>query len=96
MICNIVVHRYGDNVKIVHFIGVSKPWHAAFDEVTGEPVPRHATDMHASKHLKAWWQIYHDDVVAEMSALSKAVETKAVVQEPTHAETEPAQVRVPA
>jgi len=83
--------KYGDNVKIVHFIGVSKPWHAAFDEVTGEPVPRHETDMHASKHLKAWWQIYHDDVVAEMSALSKDVETKAVVQEPTPTETDPAQ-----
>lgn len=77
--------KFGDNVKIVHFIGVSKPWHAAFDEVTGEPVPRHATDLHASKHLKAWWQIYHEDVVAEMSALSKAVEQGVAIEKPASA-----------
>lgn len=57
--------KFGENVKIVHFIGVSKPWHAAFDQ-SGQPVPRQSTDKHAVEHLKNWWQIYHSDVVPQM------------------------------
>jgi len=57
--------KFGSNVKIVHFIGVSKPWHAAFDQA-GQPVPRQSEDKHAIEHLKNWWQIYHSDVVPQM------------------------------
>ena len=74
--------RYGDSVKIVHFIGVSKPWHAAFDEATGAPVPREPHDAHASKHLVAWWQIYHQDVVREMGEVSKAVDQMLRIADP--------------
>jgi len=74
--------KYGDSVKIVHFIGVSKPWHAAFDDKTGLPIPREPHDAHASKHLVAWWQIYHQDVVKEMGEVSKAVDQMLKVTDP--------------
>lgn len=63
--------KYGQNVKIVHFIGASKPWHASFDQV-GQPVPRQSEDKHAIEHLKNWWHIYRSDVVPKMGTASKA------------------------
>jgi len=63
--------KYGESVKIVHFIGVSKPWHAGFDSETGTYVPNEPHDAHASKHLQFWWQIYHSDVVKDMKAVNK-------------------------
>jgi len=62
--------KFGENVKIVHFIGVSKPWHAAFDQ-SGQPVPRQSADKHAVEHLKNWWQIYHSDVVPQMRNITQ-------------------------
>jgi len=84
--------KFGDSVKIVHFIGVSKPWHASFDDSTGEPVPREPHDAHASAHLKAWWNIYHQDVVREMSEVAKAVEQiRLDVSDPKNAHAKGAQ-----
>ena len=68
-----MVRRYGESVKIVHFIGVSKPWHAGFDSETGTYVPNEPHDAHASKHLQFWWQIYHSDVVKDMKAVNKVI-----------------------
>ena len=68
-----LVRRYGESVKIVHFIGVSKPWHAGFDSETGTYVPNEPHDAHASKHLQFWWQIYHSDVVKDMKAVNKVI-----------------------
>jgi len=67
--------KFGDRVKIVHFIGVSKPWHAAFDAATGQPVPRQAEDRHALKHLQNWWQIYQADVLPQMRTISQKLMT---------------------
>ena len=47
-------------MKIVHFIGASKPWHVQFDQA-GQPLSR-SGEEHANKHLMYWWQIFHSDV----------------------------------
>ena len=47
-------------MKIVHFIGASKPWHVQFDPA-GKPLSR-SGEEHANKHLLYWWQIFHSDV----------------------------------
>jgi len=51
---------FGHDVKIVHFIGASKPWHVQFDPA-GKPLSR-SGEEHANKHLMYWWQIFHSDV----------------------------------
>ncbi|XP_059082167.1 glycogenin-1-like isoform X4 [Tigriopus californicus] len=52
--------KYGNQVKIIHFIGVSKPWHVQFDP-SGQPQPR-LGEEHTLNHLKNWWHIFHSDV----------------------------------
>ena len=47
-------------MKIVHFIGASKPWHVQFDPA-GQPMSR-SGEEHTNKHLMYWWQIFHSDV----------------------------------
>ena len=51
---------FGHDVKIVHFIGASKPWHVQFDPA-GRPLSR-SGEEHTNKHLMYWWQIFHADV----------------------------------
>lgn len=53
--------RFGKNVKIVHFIGASKPWKCSFDE-NGNPVPNLPEDSHSRMHLKNWWNIHNTKV----------------------------------
>ncbi len=47
-------------MRIIHFIGASKPWHVEFDP-SGVPQPRYGEE-HTVDHLKKWWQIFHTDV----------------------------------
>jgi len=51
---------FGRDVKIVHFIGASKPWHVQFDSA-GRPLSPQGEE-HSNKHLTYWWQIFHSDV----------------------------------
>jgi len=51
---------FGHDVKIVHFIGASKPWHVQFAP-SGQPLSR-SGEEHTNKHLAYWWQIFHSDV----------------------------------
>ena len=54
------IFRFGHNVKIVHFIGTSKPWHVKFDN-SGQPQPQ-LYEEHTAQFLKQWWHIFHTDV----------------------------------
>jgi len=63
--------QYGHNVKIVHFIGTSKPWHVKFDS-RGQPQPELYED-HTSQFLKQWWNIFHTDVKPAMSKMGDHV-----------------------
>jgi len=60
---------FGHNVKIVHFIGSSKPWHVKFD-VNGQPQPQ-LYEEHTYQFLQHWWHIFHTNV---KPALSQVVE----------------------
>lgn len=74
MIC-VVYHlcgyfRYGQNVKIVHFIGTSKPWHVKFD-AHGQPQPQ-LYEEHTAQFLKQWWNIFHSDVKPSLTKVVSA------------------------
>ena len=51
------VHRFGKNVKVVHFIGAVKPWHHTFNTATGQVEPQ-AETIHHGGYLQAWWSIF--------------------------------------
>ena len=51
---------YGRNVKIVHFIGATKPWLIRFDEAGTALIGD--TEKHSHDHLKLWWQIFNNSV----------------------------------
>lgn len=59
---------YGHRVKIVHFIGATKPWHVKFDSV-GQPLAG-PLEAHTQDHLSRWWNIFHSDVKPKLSELA--------------------------
>jgi len=61
--------HYGHNVRIVHFIGTSKPWHIKFDN-QGQPQPR-LYEEHISQFLQQWWNIFHADVKPIMAKMGE-------------------------
>jgi len=52
--------RFGQDVKIIHFIGSTKPWQVSFDHL-GEAV-LDGSAVHTSSFLRLWWQIYSTEV----------------------------------
>eukprot|EP00088_Acartia_fossae_P034971 TRINITY_DN35968_c0_g1_i1.p1 TRINITY_DN35968_c0_g1~~TRINITY_DN35968_c0_g1_i1.p1 ORF type:complete len:330 (-),score=98.77 TRINITY_DN35968_c0_g1_i1:325-1314(-) len=52
--------KFGKNVRIVHFIGATKPWLVTFDE-QGLPLVGD-TEQHTKNHLQLWWQIFSTEV----------------------------------
>ena len=57
-----VFYRFGKNVKIVHFIGASKPWKCSFDR-NGDPVPNLPEDSNSLLHLRNWWNIHNTEIL---------------------------------
>jgi len=53
--------QFGKNVKIVHFIGALKPWHASFNTATGH-VESQAETYHHQEYLELWWSIFMQKV----------------------------------
>ncbi|XP_033334373.2 glycogenin 1 isoform X1 [Megalopta genalis] len=58
--------QFGDDVRIIHFIGITKPWLQYFDTLTGivQP-PMEAT--HLQPLLQLWWNIFCDKVHPHLS-----------------------------
>ena len=56
------ISRFGKNVKIVHFIGASKPWKCSFDR-NGDPVPNLPEDSNSIIHLRNWWNIHKTEIL---------------------------------
>jgi len=65
--------RFGQNVKIIHFIGASKPWLAHFDNF-GE-ASLGATEKHTSEYLRLWWQIFSNQVKPVISKQAENIDT---------------------
>lgn len=62
-------HRFGDNVKILHFIGQLKPWVINFDPVSKKAnAPQEY--KHLADYLDLWWSIFcgevHPKLVSDM------------------------------
>merc|ERR1712106_549705 len=52
--------QFGQQVKIIHFIGSSKPWLVSWD-ASGEPRTGFS-EKNMATHLKLWWQIFSSEV----------------------------------
>ena len=53
--------RFGENVKIAHFIGAVKPWLQHFDGTTSQVRPQPGQE-HQTELLQAWWDIFRSEV----------------------------------
>jgi len=60
--------KFGKDVKIVHFIGATKPWLVNFNH-QGEPLLGR-TEEHTKNHLCLWWQIFSNEVKPLISTSS--------------------------
>ncbi|XP_058124517.1 glycogenin-1 isoform X2 [Anopheles coustani] len=70
--------HFGQNTKILHFIGVAKPWLQNFNSETRKVyVPSEC--QHLANFLQYWWDIFADDVHSrlspDMSGLAGAIAT---------------------
>uniref|UniRef100_A0AAG5DMS4 glycogenin glucosyltransferase n=1 Tax=Anopheles atroparvus TaxID=41427 RepID=A0AAG5DMS4_ANOAO len=58
--------HFGQNTKILHFIGVAKPWLQNFNSETRKVyVPSEC--QHLANFLQYWWDIFADDVHSRLS-----------------------------
>ena len=64
---------FGKQVKIVHFIGATKPWLVSFDEAGNARIGR--PEKHTHLYLKLWWQIFNNSV---RPLLNRAVPSNSV------------------
>lgn len=62
--------RFGQKVKIIHFIGATKPWQVSFDS-NGEALVG-GTEKHTLEYLRLWWQLFTTEV---KPALAKTCNT---------------------
>ncbi|KAJ4428320.1 hypothetical protein ANN_24339, partial [Periplaneta americana] len=58
--------QYGENAKIVHFIGAVKPWLQYFDSETRLVQPPHGSE-HMRNLLQLWWDIFCSTVHPSLS-----------------------------
>ncbi|ODN05400.1 Glycogenin-1 [Orchesella cincta] len=63
---------FGQNVKIVHFIGQEKPWLTFFDTTTGLARPPSGQE-HLQELLQAWWNIFRSEVHPRLSPEMKGI-----------------------
>lgn len=49
--------KFGERVKIVHFLGAIKPWMYSYDKTSGEITSRFLA-QHNLSHVTAWWNIF--------------------------------------
>lgn len=58
--------RFGQNVKVCHFLGALKPWHHDYDPATGKVKPV-GGNYHVTLFLQVWWNIYRSEVFPNLS-----------------------------
>lgn len=59
---------FGQKVKIIHFIGATKPWQVDFDNSTGE-AKMGSSEQHTRHHLRLWWQLFSTEVRPSLAKL---------------------------
>jgi len=68
--------RFGQNVKIVHFIGAAKPWFVSFDG-SGQALLG-GTEKHTAEYLKLWWQLFTTEVKPTLFSSGSSVSGSSV------------------
>ncbi|XP_014604134.1 PREDICTED: neurofilament heavy polypeptide isoform X3 [Polistes canadensis] len=58
--------QFGEDVRIIHFIGITKPWLQYFDTLTGIVQPPSGMN-HLQPLLQLWWNIFCDKVHPQLS-----------------------------
>jgi len=67
LIFNFCLHpRFGDDVRIIHFIGITKPWLQYFDTLTSTVQPPPGA-THLQPLLQLWWNIFCEQVHPQLS-----------------------------
>jgi glycogenin glucosyltransferase len=62
------VKQYGKDVKIVHFLGATKPWMHQYDPVSGNvTVVGGPAQQHVQGYLKMWWDLFAETVLPKMT-----------------------------
>ncbi|XP_011060281.1 PREDICTED: uncharacterized protein LOC105149519 isoform X1 [Acromyrmex echinatior] len=69
--------QFGDDVRIIHFIGITKPWLQYFDTLTGTVQPPPGS-THLQPLLQLWWNIFCERVHPQLSS-SMATSTLAPI-----------------
>ncbi|XP_018352410.1 PREDICTED: protein split ends isoform X1 [Trachymyrmex septentrionalis] len=69
--------QFGDDVRIIHFIGITKPWLQYFDTLTGTVQPPPGS-THLQPLLQLWWNIFCERVHSQLSS-SMATSTLAPI-----------------
>ncbi|XP_034184518.2 glycogenin 1 isoform X2 [Osmia lignaria lignaria] len=60
--------QFGDDVRIIHFIGITKPWLQYFDTLTGIVQPP-VDSVHLQPLLQLWWNIFCEKVHPQLSSV---------------------------
>ncbi|XP_072764502.1 uncharacterized protein Gyg isoform X1 [Anoplolepis gracilipes] len=58
--------QFGEDVRIIHFIGITKPWLQYFDTLTGVVQPPPGS-VHLQPLLQLWWNIFCERVHPQLS-----------------------------
>ncbi|XP_071950136.1 glycogenin-1-like [Antedon mediterranea] len=55
--------KFGQDVRIVHFIGATKPWSFKYDTKTGSLYHQdHSSYQHDSQFIQSWWNVFVNKV----------------------------------
>ncbi|XP_014604133.1 PREDICTED: glycogenin-1 isoform X2 [Polistes canadensis] len=63
--------QFGEDVRIIHFIGITKPWLQYFDTLTGIVQPPSGMN-HLQPLLQLWWNIFCDKVHPQLSPVMQS------------------------
>ncbi|XP_045850349.1 glycogenin-2-like isoform X6 [Meles meles] len=57
--------RFGSSVKVVHFLGPTKPWNYKYNPQTGSVLEEGSglANEHQTSFLNLWWKIYQDGIL---------------------------------
>lgn len=68
--------KFGQDVKVCHFLGALKPWHHTFDEFSGKVRPV-GNNYHVTFFLQSWWNIYKTELYPHLSQhQQQSIQTK--------------------
>ncbi|XP_074595142.1 glycogenin 1 isoform X2 [Brevipalpus obovatus] len=60
--------KFGDSVKVVHFLGSLKPWMYGYNTSTKTVVsPSHASHSQQLEHVQKWWDVFIHQVKPELT-----------------------------